>query len=618
MVRSRRVRVHGWITRGAVFAIAFALLAALAAPAGASAFSSVSLHGDAGDQAVAGGGDAASYFYRSDTDTVTARGTAGGLFIDARDTAGHESWHMEFKPPWGQTLQVGTYRARDTPHPPEGSAGMRLSRNSTGCSGTGTFDIRELEFGPGETITRLHLVFVLGCGNRDIAAFGEVRVGLDPPSAATRVQARTIRWPLIERERPGTAVPVVVSQETGSATAGTASLSGPHAAAFKIVDDECAGRTLTAGQDCLVWVQPDPASAGPRVADLQIQVGGTALSTRLEAERIAGRTRILIRQRDHDWVTAGLDWWLDPSDSEFLLRSWATGQLRITATPLDEGPEHWDFRIQRFGGVALAAGTTYDITPALGSLIASNTGYECEMGGTLTVHEIEAGINERIERFSATMLLTCKGVPSVDALVEYRATGPEPAFTAGFPFSTAATWGAVVEEDPVPEEEDVEDEAPSRPQSPPIVRPAAPTRQPVKRPAQTPKAPAPRAATSTRTCARDAGRKLTLRRGTRRADRITGTSSGDRILAGAGNDRVRGQSGGDCLDGGRGNDRLEGDTGGDLLTGGDGRDVLAGGAGDDILIGGAGRDVLRCGPGDDLAIIGRGDRTFGCERTLRR
>jgi hypothetical protein len=62
--------------------------------------------------------------------------------------------------------------------------------------------------------------------------------------------------------------------------------------------------------------------------------------------------------------------------------------------------------------------------------------------------------------------------------------------------------------------------------------------------------------------------------GTRRGDRITGTSGDDVIYAGRGRDRVNGKGGDDIICGGPGNDRLTGGRGADRLLGGPGRDKL--------------------------------------------
>jgi hypothetical protein len=80
--------------------------------------------------------------------------------------------------------------------------------------------------------------------------------------------------------------------------------------------------------------------------------------------------------------------------------------------------------------------------------------------------------------------------------------------------------------------------------------------------------------------------------GTKKSNRVSGTSKADVIRLGAGNDRARGRAGNDRISGARGRDRLSGDAGKDLLAGGAGNDRLAGGKGADRLAGAGGKDRL--------------------------
>lgn len=611
---------HGW---SRLCATVVTLTALLAAPASATAFSTVTLHGDDREWVTSGSGDPTSWFFRSDVDTITAPGTKAGFAVHVTDSDG-DTWWLGFGAPAGEELGVGTYPATRG-GVPAGGASMDVSGKSRGCNRiTGSFEIRDILISGGE-VRRLDLRFVQQCEERDVAAFGEIRIGLDPEDPASRIQPRSVGWPQLERERPGTAVPVVVTQEAGTGVVGQPTLEGTGAGAFTIAEDECRGAALSPGDSCAVWVQPDPAGAGEHVAELHVPVGAEKLTTHVRAVEVAGRTRVLVRDRGWQSGRLGGDWWLDPSDSEF----WVTSApYSMGAWPLGGGDESWDFEIRLADGEEPTAGSTYQLDDGRRVDVVFDH-QVCFMGGELTVGQLERGLGSRLEAFSAVMQLTCGGRPAIDALVEYRATVPEPAIATSFPFDAARTWTSPddVAGDPVPEDDDGEEEnggteaelppsiimLPGRPQG--VSRPARPlSPRPTGMP---PRPPVARPATALRTCSRDGGRSLQLRRGTRRGDRLTGTDAGDRILAGSGDDRVSGRGGGDCLDGGRGRDRLSGGPGGDVLVGGDDRDILSGDTGDDILIGGAGRDVLRCGPGDDVAIAGRDDRVSGCEHVIR-
>jgi hypothetical protein len=81
-----------------------------------------------------------------------------------------------------------------------------------------------------------------------------------------------------------------------------------------------------------------------------------------------------------------------------------------------------------------------------------------------------------------------------------------------------------------------------------------------------------------------------VRSGTRRRDRMLGTSGGD---------------------------ALKGRGGNDVLSGGPAADCLIGAAGDDTLIGGPGPDLLSGGPGNDTCRGDSSDRFRSCEHTGR-
>lgn len=79
--------------------------------------------------------------------------------------------------------------------------------------------------------------------------------------------------------------------------------------------------------------------------------------------------------------------------------------------------------------------------------------------------------------------------------------------------------------------------------------------------------------------------------GTRHADTLAGSDTGNCIRGLSAADRIAGRGGHDSLWGNGGNDSLSGGTGADLIFGGHGRDTLSGDAGGDLLDGGPGFDM---------------------------
>jgi Ca2+-binding RTX toxin-like protein len=93
-------------------------------------------------------------------------------------------------------------------------------------------------------------------------------------------------------------------------------------------------------------------------------------------------------------------------------------------------------------------------------------------------------------------------------------------------------------------------------------------------------------------------------RGTKLADKITGTIGVDQIYAAGGDDSVLAQGGADYMQGGNGVDTLDGGDGNDKSGGGPGNDIFYGGAGNDRVSGGGGEDEIHGGPGDDIDLDG--------------
>lgn len=83
---------------------------------------------------------------------------------------------------------------------------------------------------------------------------------------------------------------------------------------------------------------------------------------------------------------------------------------------------------------------------------------------------------------------------------------------------------------------------------------------------------------------------------------LTGNTSDNLILGGAG---------GDTISGGGGDDQLQGRDGDDTLLGGDGVDILVGGNGNNVLVGGRGRDTLYAGGSSNIFVMTEADMVDG-------
>ena len=97
------------------------------------------------------------------------------------------------------------------------------------------------------------------------------------------------------------------------------------------------------------------------------------------------------------------------------------------------------------------------------------------------------------------------------------------------------------------------------------------------------------------------GERPTIR-GTKHADRITGTNGPDVIYAGRGNDRIKGRGSADLICAGPGKDRVKGGIGRDWLGGGLGNDRVFGGKQSDGLEGEEGSDRVQGDGGNDYRV----------------
>lgn len=588
------------------------------------------------DSLVLGGGDAfgddAPWFFRPPERSLSLSG-------DKSHVAGHTDGGgaLIFGAPPGEALAVGRY-TRALPDPAPGHPWM--DQWFLGCPVFGEFEVRDIAFSPAGVPVRAWITFEISC-NYPVrrSTHGELRVGY-PAATGVEPVARVTRFPTAQPHAPPRVVPVRMYAGGSPVTFSDAAIAGDDADRFEVVDDECSGNEVAAGGSCDVRVAFDPAGAGDYSGALRLSYAGGVATSELEGTVAGGRTRLLLHSTGDEPVGAGWDWEFTPADSLVAARgNGSTWQEFWFDNP--DNP-FWDrFAVTLRGpwnddSFVFAPGV-YDHVLAPGTPVPTvyadapwdDSG--CDRERTrVEVLQADYDPTSQPRAFSAFFTIWCRGAGTLEGLVEYEATIAEPELP--WPFDPEAE--RPVEEEPPsdePEDELPPDEKPSEQHPAPVpvvggaggsvtgprprpvpARPVAPTAAPAPAPPQL------AAVTAYGTCDRDRRRGLTLRRGTRGADRLSGTEGRDRILTGTGDDVVSGGAGDDCLDGGAGQDVLRGQGGGDVLVGGEGRDVLEGGPGDDVLVGGRGRDVLRCGAGDDLAVVSPGDRTSGCERRSTR
>ena len=427
----------------------------------------------------------------------------------------------------------------------------------------GRFEIKDFALGAEGVPARVWAVFEYQCEEHTWPQFGEVRYNAPRPDGPAHAVPAVQRWSAWDFGRPRFEAPVTV-RATAPVQLPGARITGADAAAFGIVSDGCAGRSLAAGGSCQVVVRFAAGAPGARSATLGV---GPVQST-LQGFNYGGRTRLDITgqpgEGDPEPPVFGA---FTPPDSRFS----AHGRNSAAGFYVAGRGGGWTGSFRTANGAPLVPGRYTGAKnnmhlpspqPEPGMEISTLWGY----GDPCSSSEREFTVNE-ITRYPDD--LTTK---SMEIAFEHRCTSPPGVLVAGtISFRVGDTT------------------------------PLAPWMSGV--PAGTPSPASGPAATGGHAAWRCAG-PIGVR-GTGRANRLHGTRRADRILAGRGDDRVRAGRGNDCVAGGAGRDRI---------AGGAGADVLLGGAGRDVLVGGPGRDRLDCGPGRDTAYVGRGDHTRRCER----
>ena len=486
-----------------------------------------------------------------------ATGSAREVTAFVREGDSTKSFHFEAAA--GEVLEPGVYdRALEWVE-----RGRPALRTPMCTVDFGRFEIKDFALGADGVPTRVWAVFEYQCEEHTWPQFGEIRYNAPRPEGPAYAIPAVQRWTAWDFGRPRRDTPVTV-RATAPVQLPAARITGADAAAFGIVSDGCAGRSLAAGGSCQVVVRFAAGAPGARSATLDV---GAVQST-LQGFNYGGRTRLDINgqpgEGDPEPPVFGA---FTPPDSRFSVH----GRDSAAGFYVAGRGGGWTGSFRTANGVPLTPGRYTGVKnnmhlpspqPEPGMSINTNWGY----GDPCSASEREFTVNE------ITHYPDDGTTKSMEIAFEHRCTSPPGILVAGtISFRVGDTT------------------------------PPAPWMSGV--PAGTPSQTSSPGTTGGRAAWRCTG-PIGVR-GTLRANRLNGTRRADRILAGRGDDRVRAGRGSDCVAGGAGRDRIAGGAGADLLLGGAGRDVL---------VGGPGRDRIDCGPGRDTADVGRGDRTRGCER----
>jgi hypothetical protein len=115
------------------------------------------------------------------------------VFVSFSSTVGQHSWHLWFGAPGGQRLTAGTYTGATglggyhSPNPL-----LDIGGDGRGCSGTGSFEVRDISVGLDDTVESLSIAFEHHCDGKAPALFGEIRLNPFITVTSPRVQSARI------------------------------------------------------------------------------------------------------------------------------------------------------------------------------------------------------------------------------------------------------------------------------------------------------------------------------------------------------------------------------------------------------------------------------------------
>ncbi|PZG01657.1 hypothetical protein C1I99_06255 [Micromonospora deserti] len=218
---------------------------------------------------------AKSGVYDGNGSTVTGRAYAtGGVSMGVSGLPNGSTIAVRATPPVGQSFVVGkVYQTAGSADATR--AGLDMSSDSTGCNGAqsyGSLTVRDVFHDEATgAVVSFAAAYEFHCSANDGAVTGEMRWN----SGFTYIGVVSSPAPLdFGRAAVGqyadnrTASFVVKGTEDSNFEA--ARITGPNASSFRILGNNCSGRSFWPGESCGVTIMPEPLRAGNHIANLEL------------------------------------------------------------------------------------------------------------------------------------------------------------------------------------------------------------------------------------------------------------------------------------------------------------------------------------------------------------
>ncbi|HLK13350.1 MAG TPA: choice-of-anchor D domain-containing protein [Fimbriimonadaceae bacterium] len=326
-------------------------------------------------------GRGTGYFFRGGTISLNtyARGR-NGVSVYADD--GTNGFGLVFGAAPGQPFIAGAYNNAHEGSSLDTQPYMAITGTGVGCQApTGNFDVHEITVQPSGIISSLWVTFEQTCAGGPDEAFGEIRYNEPVDAGSAVVEPLNIKWPTAQTDSVPLTVPVTVwNPGPASVQPGAASISGPDAADDSVAADNCAGKTLAAGDTCTVSITYQPLVAGDNQAILSIpEQGGATHTIALTGFVSSGRTQYSLQSDAGDFVGQGLTYSYVPRNATFSasLGPWGNGRQLLQTIWTGTDGNFWVAQFSPPIGEQLTVGTTYTDT----SLSPSTTGATMTFAG---------------------------------------------------------------------------------------------------------------------------------------------------------------------------------------------------------------------------------------------
>jgi Divergent InlB B-repeat domain len=372
------------------------LTAALPCRSAVAGETSLSLWGDQGDYIV---GNQQLFFTADNNNTFTVtKNFNNGVSLLFHTPDYSHWWQLDFAAPYNNPLTQGSYPgAKIYPYNLAGDPGLALYGDDRACDSNGTFQVKQVVYGAGETIESFWATFEQHCVGSGPGAYGEFRFNADITADSVVVAApltvsipRAYNFSFDVSATSGDNLPIALT-----------ATELPAGAAFVDNGDNTGSFFWTPAFD----------QGGQYTIAFRGENGSGLGDTAMTVVTVTGPTSLSLVGQPGDYIIGEQHLFYTPADGFFMIRQIASGIL----VSFDFTAGGWDLGFAAGNYQPLSVGLYNDATqfPYQGSgpgLDVSGDGRGCNsLTGSFEVKQIVYGAGDAIDKFWATFEQHCEG-----------------------------------------------------------------------------------------------------------------------------------------------------------------------------------------------------------------